>query len=123
VVDDDPIICKYLKRGLSRRGNYKVLVAKKGTVGLLFIKCRWRRPDLVLLDLMMEGIDGFEVLRRLRSNPRTVDIPVIIVTAYPGYDEKMKAEGLYFNDYIVKPVDLDTLVNRIQVLLNKRNQK
>ena len=120
VIDDDPVICEYLKKGLIRRGQYRVLVARKGTIGLLLATSRWHKPNLVLLDLMMEGVDGFEVLRRLKNSPRTMYIPVIIVTASPDYESKIKAEGLYCDDYIVKPVDLDTLLGRIQDLFKKR---
>jgi DNA-binding response OmpR family regulator len=97
-----------------------VLVARKGTIGLLLATSRWHKPNLVLLDLMMEGIDGFEVLRRLKKNRLTMYLPVIIVTAKLDYESQIKAEGLYCDDYIVKPVDLDTLVCRIQAVLKKR---
>lgn len=119
VIDDEPVVCEFVKKGLQRR-NYKVLVAKKGTIGLLLASCKWHKPNLVLLDLMMEGIDGFEVLRKLRNNPQTKYIPVIIVTARLDYASKIKAEGLYCDDYIVKPVTLETLVTKIEELLIKR---
>ena len=120
IVDDDPEICEYLKKGLIRRGQYRVLVAKKGTIGMLLATSRGHKPNLVLLDLMMEGIDGFEVLRRLKNSPRTMYIPVIIVTASPNYESQIKAEGLYCDDYIVKPVELDVLLERIRALFKKR---
>lgn len=120
VVDDDPVICEYIKKGLARRGGYRVMVAKKGTIGLMFASSKWHKPDLVLLDLMMEGIDGFEVLRRIRKDPQTMYIPVIIITARLDCESKIRAEGLYCDDYITKPVELSTIIERIQALLKKR---
>lgn len=122
LVDDDPTICEYVKKGLQRSGEYKVLTAKGGNIGVWLASCKWHKPDLILLDLMMEGMNGFEVLKILRNDKRTTYVPVIILTARTDYASQIKAEGLYCDDYIVKPVDLETLKERIKKVLVKRGR-
>ncbi|MBI4982969.1 MAG: response regulator [Candidatus Omnitrophica bacterium] len=119
VIDDDAQICELVKEGLSQWG-YKVLTAKAGNIGIWIADCKWHKPDLIILDLMMQGIDGFEVLRRLREDKLTAYMPVIIMTGKTDYASQLKAEGLYCDDYIVKPVSLEVLRSRIEQVLKKR---
>ncbi len=120
VIDDEPDICALLKDSLPQMGNFKVIVGKGGKIGAWLALCRWHRPDVVILDIMMPGVDGFEVLRRIRKNKETTYMPVIILTGRQDYVTKIKAEGLYCDDYLVKPISLDVLKSHIEEVLKKR---
>ena len=120
VIDDDPGICQLLKDALPRLGNYKVIDAKGGKMGSWLASCKWHRPDLVILDIMMPQVDGFEVLRRIRETKETAYIPVVILTGRTDAATKIRAEGLYCDDYIVKPLNLLDLKTRLEEVLLKR---
>lgn len=117
IVDDEEDFALFLKRKLERR-NYKVFTAYNGQDGIRLGKAH--KPDLVLLDITMPGIDGFEVLRRLKEDPKTMTVPVIMLTGKDDDDSKIKAAGLYNEDYIVKPVDVTDLQARIEKVLSRR---
>jgi putative two-component system response regulator len=110
IVDDIPANIKILVGAL--RENYRLIVA---TSGLDAIKAAIeKQPDLILLDVMMPGMDGYEVCNRLKSHPETVDIPVIFVTVMN--EEKDETRGFLLGavDYIVKPVNPVTVKARVQ---------
>ena len=109
LIDDDKDFCKVIKEVLSRTGKYKILVATGGEVGSILARCRWHKPHLILLDIMMSGLDGFELLKRFKKDKRTLYIPVIIVTGRTDLESKIRAEGLYCEDYLVKPFDSELL--------------
>ena len=111
VVDDEPINIQVLSRKLKLEG-LGVLTARSGQEGLEL--ARSGSPDLILLDIMMPGMDGFEVCQRLREDERTKSIPVIFVTAQNS--KKGKLEGLQAGavDYITKPIDLEETTARIR---------
>ncbi len=100
-----------------------MLVAPEGKTGGWLASCRWHRPDLILLDIMMPGINGFELLRKLKEDKKTMYIPVIMCTALGDMTSKIKAEGLYCDDYIVKPVDIEVVKSKIEGVLAKRGIK
>jgi CheY-like chemotaxis protein len=104
VVDDDPNIRDLLERLLARE-SYRVLLAAGGEEGLRL--AREARPDIVTLDVMMPGMDGWTVLSRLKSDPETASIPVVMVTIV---DDRNLGFALGVADYIVKPVERDRLV-------------
>jgi len=120
IVDDDVSMCSVIKRFLKLTDKYKVLAAKSGEVGLLLASRHWQRPHLILLDIKMQGIDGYEVLRRIRDNRKTAYIPVVMLTGLSDTASKIKAEGLYCDAYITKPFDLDFLKSMIEEVLVKR---
>ncbi|MEW6101971.1 MAG: response regulator [Candidatus Omnitrophota bacterium] len=120
VIDDDKEICNLIKESLQLTGKYKVLLANKGNIGTWLAACRWHKPDLVLLDIMMPGMDGFQILKRLRDDPKTTYIPVAMLTARVDVQAKIQAEGLYCDDYIPKPIELKALQERIEAILKKR---
>jgi DNA-binding response OmpR family regulator len=114
VIDDDSNVRSFLKRGLSYEG-YAVDVAEHGEDGLA--KAREKYPDLVILDWMMPGLDGLEVLRRLRLGDET--LPVIMLTAKDSPEDQIKGLGTGADDYVTKPVSFDLLVARIRSLIRR----
>lgn len=113
VVDDDPGIVSLLKRGLTYEG-YKVDTAADGPEALA--KAREREPDLVILDIMMPGIDGIEVSKRLRQ---AGDVPILMLTAKGTVADKVAGLDSGADDYLVKPFDFDELLARIRALLRR----
>lgn len=113
VIDDDPNIRDALKRGLSYEG-FAVDVAKDGPEGLGM--ARQRAPDLVVLDLMMPGMDGLEVCRRLRSASQ---VPVLMLTARDAVSDRITGLQTGADDYLVKPFDFGELVARVKALLRR----
>ncbi len=117
VVDDDPKIVSLLKRGLSYEG-YTVDTASDGPEALA--KAREREPDLVVLDIMMPGIDGVEVSRRLRQGG---DVPILMLTAKGTVADRVAGLDSGADDYLVKPFDFDELLARVRALLRRRQPK
>lgn len=115
VVDDNPTNLKVLFDVL-QDCNYKVTIAKNGENALR--KAQLTQPDLILLDVLMPGIDGFETCRRLKANEQTRNIPVIFMTALSETVNKVKGLKLGAIDYITKPFDHDEVLARIQVHLD-----
>jgi two-component system response regulator MprA len=113
VIEDDEGITRFLRRGLAYEG-YTVDVAANGQTGL--IAARDNPPDLVVLDLMLPGIDGLEVCRRLRAGG---DVPILILTAKDGVNDRVLGLDMGADDYMVKPFDLDELLARIRALLRR----
>ena len=116
LIDDEEDFCYFFKENLEAISNYEVIVATKGKNGIR--AALEEKPDLILLDIMMPGIDGFEVLKRLKSNEKTLNIPVIMLTAKNEDESKIKAAGLYCDDYIVKPVEKIVLKAKIHKILS-----
>ena len=112
-VDDIPQNLRLLEAVLAPNG-YTVVTAATGEDALL--KVLTEKPDLVLLDIMLPGIDGYEVCRRLRADPKTSFLPVVMVTA-SGLPEKVKAIGAGADDFIAKPFDHPELLARVRSLL------
>ena len=113
-VNDDLDFVKALSPILKAR-NYSVSAASGGEEGLE--KARRERPDLILLETKMPDIDGFAVCSRLRADRITKGIPVIMVSDNGGSESVMKARTCGANDYIVKPVNLVTLLSKLRKFL------
>ena len=111
MIDDDTSIGSFLKRGLSFEG-FEVQTAETGEVGLKAIL--ERAPHLLILDLMLPGIDGLEVLRRLRRVDKT--LPVIMLTANDDPETQAGGLDLGADDYVIKPVNFDVLMARIRAI-------
>ncbi len=111
VVDDSRINLKGVSRMLE--GRFDVLTAESGPLALE-IAARKPRPDLILLDVMMPEMDGYEVIQRLRANPLTSDIPVIFVTARVNDEDEQRGLSLGAADYITKPLSAAILLARVQ---------
>lgn len=114
VVDDDTFNLNALNRLL--RLQYRILTAPSGEHALQ-IAGGAHKPDLILLDVMMPGMDGYEVLTRLRDNSATRDIPVILVTGMDSAEDREKGIKLGAVDYITKPFDIDEIRARIRTQL------
>jgi len=114
VVDDDPEILSFLKRGLTFEG-FAVETAYDGSEALA--KARESEPDLIILDIMMPGIDGMEVSRRLRQ---ASDVPILLLTAKGTIADKVAGLDSGADDYLVKPFDFDELLARVRALLRRR---
>jgi two-component system cell cycle response regulator DivK len=101
----------YLVKVLLNTRGYEVLWAKDGQEGI--DKADQSRPDLILLDIQLSIMDGYEVARRLRSNPELTKIPVVAVTSYAMTGDREKALNAGCNGYIEKPIDPDTFLAQI----------
>ena len=111
VVDDDVKILRFLRTSLKLSG-FEVITASSGEEALEF--CKSEKPDVMLLDILMPGMDGFEVLRRLRSFS---DLPVIVISAHASAAEE--ALNLGANDFLAKPFMPDECIERIGSLLKQ----
>ncbi|MBD0266501.1 MAG: response regulator, partial [Tolypothrix sp. Co-bin9] len=118
IVDDKPTNLGVLFDFLTDSG-FKVLVAQDGESAIQ--KVEYAHPDLILLDVMMPGIDGFETCRRLKANPLTQDIPVIFMTALSGTVDKVKGFNLGAVDFVTKPVQQEEVKARVSTHLALRN--
>jgi diguanylate cyclase (GGDEF)-like protein len=116
VVDDDPFIARLLEIELKAAG-YDVRVASDGEQALS--AAQERPPQLVLADVMMPNMDGFELTRRLRQDPKTSGVSVIMLTARGLSADKLEGFAIGADDYIVKPFDTPELLARIRGVLNR----
>ena len=117
VVDDTPTNVKVLLEMLSREG-YRVLVAREAESALE--QARYALPLIILLDVMMPGMDGFEACRRLKASPATADIPVIFMTALSDLEDKVKGFEAGGADYVVKPFEHEEVLARVRTLVTMR---
>jgi len=115
VVDDEPYIADLLSTGLRFVG-FDVRTAGSGLEALTAVR-EWR-PDLLVLDVMMPDLDGFEVTRRLRADGR--DTPVLFLTARDAVEDKVAGLTLGGDDYVTKPFSLEEIVARVRALLRRQ---
>lgn len=116
VVDDEPDIVRLLTFALQADG-YQVIAARNGSDGLE--RARQEHPDIVILDVMMPGMDGFEVCNELRSKPDTASLPIIMLSALGQVSDRVKGLRAGADDYVPKPVNLDELSARVAALLSR----
>ncbi|GAB1472258.1 response regulator [Chloroflexota bacterium] len=114
IVDDDVDTLRLVGLMLERQG-YQVMAASNGTQGLA--KAFEERPDLILLDVMMPDMDGYEVTRRLRRNPATSSIPILMFTAKTQLDDKVAGFEVGADDYLTKPTHPTELQAHVRALL------
>ncbi len=120
IVDDEPINLKILGAKLSSE-NYEIIHAFSGQEAL--DKTEEEHPDLILLDIMMPGMDGYEVMKRLKKNPETRDIPIIIVTVLVAMEEKLKAMEAGADEFLNKPVNTIEIQTRVKSMLNLKQYR
>ena len=121
IIDDEEDFAFFTKHNLERIDNYQVITTTEGNDGIQ--KAKEYRPDLILLDIMMPGINGFEVLRRLKADKGLKSIPVVMLTGKDDEGSRAKAAGLRDDDYIVKPIEIEELRARIKKILLKAENK
>ena len=113
-VDDVPLNLLIVEKMLSKF-NFRIRKAANGRIALEEIAKE--KPSLILLDLLMPEIDGFEVLRQVRENPDTADIRVVILSALNSTEDIVKGYQLGANDFITKPIIMEKLVNCVATQL------
>lgn len=120
IIDDHPETLSIIQRVLQQQG-YVVLSARSGFRGLRLAESE--NPDLVLVDGMMPEMDGWEVCRRLRADPKLSDIPIIMFTAVDEADKKLAGFDAGADDYLTKPTEPDELIERVKTILENRTPK
>jgi len=110
VIDDEPDLVDFVKNWLESKG-YEVITAHDGPEGLK--KAGEEKPSLVILDVKMPGMDGFEVLDQLRDNPETQYLPIVILTQRRETGSLFKAKEMGTTDYIMKPFKLEELLEMV----------
>ena len=119
-VDDIPLNLILVQKMLMRF-NFKMRTAANGQAALDAVA--QQKPDLILLDLMMPGIDGFDVIRRLRENPETADIRIVILSALNSNEDVVKGYNMGADDFIMKPIIMEklltTVITQIQIVQSR----
>lgn len=115
LVDDEPDIVEFLRYNLERE-NYDVIV---GYDGLQALRKLSENPDLIILDIMMPHLDGFEVYKKIRKKAEFKDVPVIFLTAKSGEESEIEGLELGASDYIQKPISPKKLIARVKSNLRK----
>ena len=118
VIDDDIAINELIKVNLEL-SFYNVITAFEGNKGYALAK--QEQPDLIVLDVMMPEVDGYTVAKRIRENPSTKDIPIIMLTALNMLQNKVQGFNIGVDDYLCKPFEMEELLVRIKALLKRSN--
>ena len=116
IVDEEIDASTALKVALEAEG-YNVIEALDGYEGIR--KAKSENPDVILLDIMMPGMDGFEVCQLLKADPASMHIPIIMLTAKGEVDDKVEGLELGADDYVTKPFNLKELKARIRIVLRR----
>ena len=115
-VEDNADNLMMLQRRLTRRG-FDVTISMNGAESVEWAKTL--QPDVIVMDLNLPGVDGWEATRRLRNQPETKDIPIIVLTADPKQKSREKALAAGCDEFELKPIDFEGLVGKIQSLLSR----
>lgn len=115
IVDDDPLLCNLLRMALNRAG-YETVEAYAGDAALKYLA--ENMVDLILLDVMMADINGFDVLRKMKADPRLSEIPVVFLTARVDAISQKTGMDIGAVEYLTKPITPEALLERIQAVLN-----
>jgi two-component system, cell cycle response regulator DivK len=117
VVEDNEMNRDMLSRRLARK-NYEVLVAVDGGEGV--VMARSEAPDLILMDMSLPVVDGWEATRQLKASPETKAIPIIALTAHAMSGDREKATEAGCDDYDTKPIELPRLLGKLEALLGNQ---
>ena len=120
IAEDEPDTASLLEYRL-RRSGLEIVLAADGLGALN--ETLERKPDLLILDLMLPSMSGLEVCRLLKSSPLTSDIPILVLTALASPDDKLKGFGRGADDYMTKPFEMSELVARVFALLRRPRQR
>jgi len=114
LIEDDPSVLRAISYMLEKEG-YDVLTAMNGLVGLR--KAKEENPDLLILDVMLPGIDGFEVCHRLRAESQTAQLPILMLSAKGQAADRSTGLQVGADEYLTKPVERSVLLSKIEALL------
>ena len=120
VIEDDDIVARTIERSL-RGDEFRVTLTHSGVEGLK--AARRRAPDLVILDIIMPGMDGYTVCREMRSDPLLAEIPILFLTAKIKDEDKIAGFNAGADDYLCKPFNVDELVLRIQAIIRRARRR
>ncbi len=116
IIEDDEIVSRTIERSL-RNQDFKVTVARSGIEGLKI--ARSQVPDLVILDVIMPGMDGYTVCREMRGDPKLSSVPVLFLTAKIKDEDKITGFKAGADDYLSKPFNIDELILRVRAILRR----
>ncbi len=119
IVEDEEDVAQVMRYNLQKAG-YRTIVAEDGEQALSAV--RYGDPDLVLLDLMLPGMDGWEVCRILRGSEQAATTPVIMVTAVANEESRVLSLRAGADDFLAKPFSVDALITRIRRILDARRE-
>ena len=119
VIDYDELVSRTLQRAL-KMYDYQVMTANSGIEGLQL--ARRHRPDLFILDIMMPGVDGYQVCRQIRGDPLLKDLPVLFLTAKAKDEDKIEGFRAGADDYLIKPFNMQELELRVKAILRRVSQ-
>ena len=114
VIEDDPNALRFIEYTLEQEG-YQVSSAKDGLEGIK--KVQDKHPDLIILDIMLPGLDGYEVCRQLRQKPETSLLPILMLSAKARQDDRNIGLKMGADEYLAKPADPSTIVEKVKTLL------
>jgi len=116
VIEDDYIVARTIERSL-RDDRYRVTLASRGEKGLYL--ARQQPPDLVILDIIMPDMDGYQVCREMRLDPLLADVPILFLTAKVKTQDRIEGFNAGADDYLCKPFNVDELILRVQAILRR----
>jgi CheY-like chemotaxis protein len=116
IIEDNPLDADMLSRRLMRRG-YEVIAAPDGETGVALAEAR--RPDLVIMDMGLPGIDGWEATRRLKASGATAAIPVVALSAHAMAEDRSRGLAAGCDRYETKPLEFDRLLDALETLIRK----
>ncbi|MEW5871591.1 MAG: response regulator transcription factor [Chloroflexota bacterium] len=120
VIEDDDIVARTIERSL-RGDDFRVTLAGSGVEGLK--AARRRIPDLVILDIIMPGMDGYTVCREMRADPRLAETPILFLTAKVKDGDKIAGFTAGADDYLCKPFNIDELILRLRAILRRARRQ
>jgi DNA-binding response OmpR family regulator len=120
IIEDDEIVARTIERSL-RGDEFKITVANSGVEGLKV--ARRRPPDLVILDIIMPGMDGYTVCREMRADPLISEVPILFLTAKIKDDDKIAGFTAGADDYLTKPFNVDELILRVRAILRRTQRR
>ncbi len=117
LIDDEQDFCYFLKINMELYGGYKIIISSD--LKKVVKTVRRHKPDIILLDIMMPDISGFEILKQLKNDKKISSIPVILLTARDDEESKNKGMELGAEEYIIKPFEIENLKDKIEKIINR----